>query len=139
MDLNEIAQNAWASARADLPAGENKDDAARHIDARAAAYATQHYRRAAPPEDSPCRPRPIHLGAPSRRPYLLLMPNPAPRPELNETDAARRDRLAEEERLLAVTEAEADRVGTIPADEVHAWVRSLSTPNPMPMPRPRHN
>jgi hypothetical protein len=67
------------------------------------------------------------------------MPSPAPHPnELIETDADPQDRLAEEERLLEAAEAEAERVGTIPADEVHAWVRSLSTPNPLPMPRPRH-
>jgi hypothetical protein len=30
-----------------------------------------------------------------------------------------------------------ERDGTIPADEVHAWVASLLTPNPLPMPLPR--
>jgi hypothetical protein len=53
-----------------------------------------------------------------------------------ETDAERAARLAEE-RLLDEAEANAERVGTIPADEVFAWLRSLGTPNPLPRPKPR--
>ncbi|MGN6487144.1 MAG: CopG family ribbon-helix-helix protein [Devosia sp.] len=31
----------------------------------------------------------------------------------------------------------ADRVGTIPHEEVAAWAKSLSTDNPLPRPKPR--
>lgn len=66
------------------------------------------------------------------------MPNAIPSPaDTAETDAERQDRLAAERRLLDEAEAEAERDGTIPAGEVHAWVRSLSTVNPLPMPEPR--
>lgn len=63
-----------------------------------------------------------------------LTPQPAEPEETAEEHAAR---LAEEERLLDEAEANAERVGTIPADEAFAWLRSLGTPNPLPRPKPR--
>jgi alkylhydroperoxidase family enzyme len=42
-----------------------------------------------------------------------------------------------ERAMVAAAEASVARHGTIPADEVHAWVASLLTPNPLPMPLPR--
>jgi hypothetical protein len=47
-----------------------------------------------------------------------------------ETEAERQARQAEGERLL--DEAEAERIGTIPFEEVEAWVRSWGTPNATP-------
>jgi hypothetical protein len=54
-----------------------------------------------------------------------------------ETEADRKDRLAEEMRLLDEAEAEAELLGTIPADEVRAWVESWGTANELPPPEPR--
>lgn len=53
-----------------------------------------------------------------------------------ETDEARAARIAEEDRLC--DEAEAERLGTIPGDEAHAWFRSPLTDTPLPRPKPRH-
>lgn len=43
----------------------------------------------------------------------------------------------EKDRLTLEALEEADRVGTIPHEEVVAWAKSLSTDNPLPMPKPR--
>ena len=64
------------------------------------------------------------------------MANPNLQPTLlGDTEAERQAREAEEDRLL--DEAEAERVGTIPFEEVEAWVRSWGTPNELPQPEPR--
>jgi predicted transcriptional regulator len=66
------------------------------------------------------------------------MANPNLQPTLlAETEAERQAREAEEDRLLDEAEAEAERVGTIPFEEVEAWVRSWGTPNELPPPEPR--
>jgi predicted transcriptional regulator len=66
------------------------------------------------------------------------MANPNLQPTLlGETEAERQAREAEEDRLLDEAEAEAERVGTIPFEEVEAWVRSWGTPNELPPPEPR--
>jgi predicted transcriptional regulator len=54
-----------------------------------------------------------------------------------ETTEEREARIAEESRLLNAAEAEAERVGTIPASEIRAWVESWGTPNEFPPPEPR--
>jgi predicted transcriptional regulator len=43
----------------------------------------------------------------------------------------------EKDRLTLEALEEADRIGTIPHEEVVAWSKSLSTDNPLPMPKPR--
>lgn len=43
----------------------------------------------------------------------------------------------EKNRLTREALEEADRVGTIPHEEVVAWAKSLSTDSPLPMPKPR--
>ena len=58
-------------------------------------------------------------------------------PEPTETAEERAARLAEEDRLTEEAEEEAEREGTIPAEEVFAWLRSLDTDNPLPEPQPR--
>ena len=63
------------------------------------------------------------------------MANPNPQP--TETEAERKALQAEEDRLLDEAEAEAERVGTIPFEEVEAWVRSWGTPNELSPPEPR--
>ena len=47
------------------------------------------------------------------------------------------EREEEKDRLTLEALEEADRVGTIPHEEVVAWAKSLSTDNPLPMPKPR--
>lgn len=54
-----------------------------------------------------------------------------------ETSEEHMNRLAAERRLIEEAEAEIKLLGTIPAEEVHAWLRSLDTANPLPMPEPR--
>jgi len=54
-----------------------------------------------------------------------------------ETDAERRARLEEEERLLEAAEVEADRIGTISARDIQVWVESWGTANELPPPEPR--
>jgi predicted transcriptional regulator len=46
-------------------------------------------------------------------------------------------RLAGENRLLNEAESEAERIGTIPIEEIRAWVDSWGTANELPMPKPR--
>jgi hypothetical protein len=58
-------------------------------------------------------------------------------PEPSETAEERAARLAKEDRLTEEAEAEAEREGTIPAEEVFAWLRSLDTDSPLPEPQPR--
>jgi predicted transcriptional regulator len=79
-----------------------------------------------------------HLGKRRSAPYLSGMAS-APVTEQAETEEQRRARLAWEEAELLKAEEEAEREGTIPAEEVHAWILSLDTPNPLPMPQPRHD
>jgi len=43
----------------------------------------------------------------------------------------------EKTRLSLEALAEADRIGTIPHEEMVAWANSLGTDNPLPPPRPR--
>ena len=43
----------------------------------------------------------------------------------------------EKDRLTLEALDEADRIGTIPHEEVVAWSKSLSTDKPLPMPKPR--
>jgi predicted transcriptional regulator len=43
----------------------------------------------------------------------------------------------EKDRLTIEALEEADRIGTIPHEEVVAWAKSLSTDNPLPTPEPR--
>jgi hypothetical protein len=71
--------------------------------------------------------------------YLRAMDQPDlnPQPEPPETAEERVARLAEEDRLTEEAEEEAEREGTIPAEEVFAWLRSLDTDNPLPEPQPR--
>ncbi|MGH7044282.1 MAG: hypothetical protein ACREFY_19425 [Acetobacteraceae bacterium] len=59
-------------------------------------------------------------------------------PRAIDSDAEHRARLAEERRLLDQAEAEAERDGTVPFEEVEAWALSLLTDHPLPRPRPRH-
>lgn len=71
-------------------------------------------------------------------PYVAGMDTPIPdRADRPETDAERAARKAEEGRLCDEAEADFIQNGGIPADEVHAWIRSLGTPNPLPRPKPR--
>ena len=63
------------------------------------------------------------------------MANPNLQP--TETEAERKALQADEDRLLDEAEAEAERVGTIPLEEVEAWVRSWGTPNELSPPEPR--
>jgi hypothetical protein len=77
----------------------------------------------------------IRLANAPLTPYLPGMANPnlhPPEPIETETE-----RQTEEDRLLDEAEAEAERVGTIPFEEVEAWVRSWGTPNELPQPEPR--
>ena len=39
--------------------------------------------------------------------------------------------------MIAEAEEEVERLGTIPAEEVFAWVESLGADAPLPMPLPR--
>lgn len=65
--------------------------------------------------------------------YLRLMVQPRSQPDPAKIDTHRTARLAEEERLLREAEESVERVGTVPADEVYAWLRSLGTlPRPVP-------
>ena len=43
----------------------------------------------------------------------------------------------EKDRLTVEALEEAERIGTIPHEEVVAWARSLSTDHPLPPPEPR--
>ena len=54
-----------------------------------------------------------------------------------ETDAQRRKRLAWEAERIAESLASVEREGTIPFEEVEAWIESWGTPNELPMPKPR--
>lgn len=66
------------------------------------------------------------------------MAHPSPQPtDPLETEAEPKAQQAEEDRLLDEAEAEAERVGTIPFEEVEAWIRSWGTPNELPPPEPR--
>jgi hypothetical protein len=71
--------------------------------------------------------------------YLRAMDQPDlnPQPGPAETAEERASRLAEENRLTEEAEEEAERDGTIPAEEVFAWLRSLDTDSPLPEPQPR--
>jgi hypothetical protein len=71
--------------------------------------------------------------------YLRAMDQPdlKSQPEPSETAEERVARLAKEDRLTEEAEAEAEREGTIPAEEVFAWLRSLDTDSPLPEPQPR--
>ena len=66
--------------------------------------------------------------------YLWAMAQPDRKfpTESTETVQARVERLAEEDRLTEDAELEAEREGTIPAEEVFAWLRSLDADNPLP-------
>lgn len=54
-----------------------------------------------------------------------------------ETDAQYRERLAWEAERIAKALASVEREGTIPFEEVEAWVESWGTPNELPTPKPR--
>ena len=43
----------------------------------------------------------------------------------------------EKDRLTLEALEDADRIGTIPHEEVVAWAKSLSTDSPLPAPKPR--
>jgi hypothetical protein len=64
-------------------------------------------------------------------------PDLKPQPEPSKSAEDRAARAAWEDRVTAEAEAEAEREGTIPAEEVFAWLRSLDTNNPLPEPQPR--
>jgi hypothetical protein len=54
--------------------------------------------------------------------------------EATETTAERAACEVWEDQLTEEAEAEAERDGTIPAEQVFAWLRSLDTDNPLPRP-----
>ncbi len=54
-----------------------------------------------------------------------------------ETPEERRARLAWEAQAIEEALESADRDGTIPLDEVVAWVESWNTPDELPPPEPR--
>lgn len=58
-------------------------------------------------------------------------------PELDETAEERAARIAWEDRVTEEAELDAECEGTIPAEEVFAWLRSLATDNPLPEPQSR--
>jgi hypothetical protein len=60
-----------------------------------------------------------------------------PQPEPIETADERRARLAREAELIEEARASVARDGTIPFEEIEAWVNSWGTPNPLPKPTPR--
>lgn len=77
----------------------------------------------------------IHLASLLRGAYIMTMDTPTPAKPVETAPESRA--LEEEERLLEAAEAEADRIGTIPAAEVRAWVESWGTANELPPPEPR--
>jgi hypothetical protein len=58
-------------------------------------------------------------------------------PKSTETAEERAVRIAWEDRATEAAEAEAECEGTIPAEDVFAWLQSLDTDNPLPEPQPR--
>jgi hypothetical protein len=60
-----------------------------------------------------------------------------PQPDPMETPDERRARLAREAELIEEARASIAREGTIPFEEIEAWVNSWGTANPLPKPTPR--
>lgn len=78
------------------------------------------------------------LAANANPDYLRAMDQPkTQRAEPTETAEERATRIAWEARAIEAAEAEVERLGDIPAEEVFAWLRSLDTDNPLPEPQPR--
>lgn len=69
--------------------------------------------------------------------YLLTMDD-TPTPNLPpETEEERCARLAWEAERIAEARASATRLGTVPFEEVEAWVESWGTDHELPKPKPR--
>lgn len=82
---------------------------------------------------------PMRFASAPERDYLYPMDQAdlPPPPERTETAEERAARIAWEDHATEEAEAEAEREGTIPAEDVFAWLRSLDTDNPLPEPQPR--
>ena len=65
--------------------------------------------------------------------FMDDQPQPVPH-DAEEVEVAFTQRELE---MIAEAEASVAQDGTIPGDEVHAWLDSLFTPNPLPAPEPR--
>lgn len=72
-----------------------------------------------------------------RRPTYLAHMSAYQQPDPDETPAQRRTRLSREAKLIEEARTSVTCEGTVPAEEVEAWVASWDTPNELPRPAPR--